>query len=123
MRIVSLLPSATEILFALGFDREVVGVSHECDFPPQARTKKVVIHSRIPHDASPSEIDRLVRDHLLLDFPHYTRPAEFRGWPVPDVLLGGNHEEIRRWRRDRALEKTRRNRPDLLLAESPSVPD
>ncbi len=55
-----------------------------------------------------------VTSHLLLDFPHYTRPAEFRGWPVPEVLLGGNHEEIRRWRRERALEKTRRNRPDLL---------
>src|SRR5260370_4099725 len=64
MRIVSLLPSATEILFALGFDRELVGVSHECDFPPQARTKRVVIHSRIPHDASPSEIDRLVREYV-----------------------------------------------------------
>jgi len=55
-----------------------------------------------------------VTSHLLLDFPHYTRPAEFRGWPVPEILLGGNHEEIRRWRLDRALEKTRRNRPDLL---------
>ena len=55
-----------------------------------------------------------VTGHLLLDFPHYTRPAEFRGWPVPEILLGGNHEEIRRWRRERALEKTRRNRPDLL---------
>ena len=53
-------------------------------------------------------------NHLLLDFPHYTRPAEFRGWPVPEILLGGNHEEIRRWRRDQALEKTKRNRPDLL---------
>src|SRR5260221_9058903 len=58
-----------------------------------------------------------VTSHLLLDFPHYTRPAEFRGWPVPEVLLGGNHEEIRRWRRERALEKTRRNRPDLLAGE------
>jgi tRNA (guanine37-N1)-methyltransferase len=52
--------------------------------------------------------------HLLLDFPHYTRPAEFRGWPVPEILLGGNHEQIRRWRLGQALEKTRRNRPDLL---------
>ncbi len=50
----------------------------------------------------------------LLDFPHYTRPAEYRGWAVPEVLLGGNHEEIRRWRRQKALEKTLRNRPDLL---------
>lgn len=50
----------------------------------------------------------------LLDYPHYTRPAEFRGMAVPDVLAGGNHDEIRRWRRRKALEKTLRNRPDLL---------
>jgi tRNA (guanine37-N1)-methyltransferase len=62
-----------------------------------------------------------VTSHLLLDFPHYTRPAEFRGWPVPEVLLGGNHEEIRRWRRERALEKTQRNRPDMLAAEPPNA--
>ncbi|MDQ1610437.1 MAG: tRNA (guanine37-N1)-methyltransferase [Pyrinomonadaceae bacterium] len=50
----------------------------------------------------------------LLDFPHYTRPPEFRGLRVPEVLLGGNHAEIARWRRRQALSKTRRNRPDLL---------
>jgi len=50
----------------------------------------------------------------LLDFPHYTRPAEFRGIAVPEVLLNGNHDEIRRWRRRKALEKTLKNRPDLL---------
>lgn len=50
----------------------------------------------------------------LLDYPHYTRPPEFRGMKVPDVLLSGNHAEIERWRRDAALSKTRRNRPDLL---------
>ena len=50
----------------------------------------------------------------VLDCPQYTRPAEFRGWKVPEVLLSGNHEEIRRWRREAALEKTRRLRPDLL---------
>ncbi len=50
----------------------------------------------------------------LLDYPHYTRPAEFRGWPVPEVLSSGNHDLIRRWRRRKALEKTVRNRPDLL---------
>ena len=49
----------------------------------------------------------------LLDYPHYTRPAEFRGWPVPEVLIGGNHAEVAKWRRQAALEKTRRNRPDL----------
>jgi tRNA (guanine37-N1)-methyltransferase len=50
----------------------------------------------------------------LLDYPHYTRPADFRGLQVPEVLVSGNHEEIRRWRRRTALEKTLRNRPDLL---------
>jgi tRNA (guanine37-N1)-methyltransferase len=52
-------------------------------------------------------------DGGVLDCPHYTRPAEFRGWRVPEVLLSGNHEEIRRWRRQAALEKTARLRPDL----------
>ena len=50
----------------------------------------------------------------LLDYPHYTRPAEFRGMPVPEVLINGNHQQIRRWRREQALKKTLRNRPDLL---------
>jgi tRNA (guanine37-N1)-methyltransferase len=50
----------------------------------------------------------------LLDHPHYTRPAEFRGLAVPEVLRSGNHAEIERWREEAALEKTRRNRPDLL---------
>jgi len=52
--------------------------------------------------------------HVLLDFPHYTRPAEYRGWKAPQVLIGGNHAEVAKWRRAAALEKTRRNRPDLL---------
>jgi tRNA (guanine37-N1)-methyltransferase len=50
----------------------------------------------------------------LLDFPQYTRPAEFRGMPVPEVLLSGNHAEIEKWRRARSVEKTRQVRPDLL---------
>jgi tRNA (guanine37-N1)-methyltransferase len=50
----------------------------------------------------------------ILDHPHYTRPPEFRGLAVPEVLLSGNHAEIERWRREAALEKTRRVRPDLL---------
>ncbi len=49
-----------------------------------------------------------------LEGPHYTRPAEFRGWKVPDVLLSGNHAKIAEWRRQQGLEKTRRVRPDLL---------
>ena len=59
----------------------------------------------------------------LLDYPHYTRPAEFRGMSVPDVLIGGNHEQIRRWRRRKALEKTLRNRPDLVNRDALSEAD
>jgi tRNA (guanine37-N1)-methyltransferase len=59
----------------------------------------------------------------LLDYPHYTRPAEFRGIAVPDALMSGNHEEIRKWRRQRALEKTLRNRPDLLQGAALSKED
>lgn len=51
--------------------------------------------------------------HGLLEYPHYTRPAEFRGWKVPDILLGGNHGAIERWRREQAAERTRARRPDL----------
>lgn len=57
-----------------------------------------------------------VPNRCLLDYPHYTRPPSFRGWDVPEILLSGNHEEIRRWRKGKALEKTRLNRPDLLAA-------
>lgn len=60
------------------------------------------------------ESESTLTNHVLLDFPHYTRPAEYRGWKVPEVLIGGNHAEVAKWRRAVALEKTRRNRPDLL---------
>ena len=51
----------------------------------------------------------------LLEAPQYTRPADFRGWKVPDVLLSGNHAEIAKWRNEQALKRTRENRPDLLM--------
>jgi tRNA (guanine37-N1)-methyltransferase len=54
----------------------------------------------------------------LLDCPHYTRPAEFRGMRVPEVLLNGHHAEIEKWRRQKALEKTQKNREDLLTKEN-----
>jgi tRNA (guanine37-N1)-methyltransferase len=50
----------------------------------------------------------------LLEAPQYTRPAEFRGWKVPDVLLSGNHAQIAAWRKEQALKRTRKTRPDLL---------
>jgi iron complex transport system substrate-binding protein len=87
MRIVSLLPSATEILFALGLDHEVVGVSHECDFPPRVRTKPVVIHSRMPHDASPAEIDALVREYVHRGESLYAVDAEVLEALAPDLII------------------------------------
>ena len=59
----------------------------------------------------------------LLDYPHYTRPADFRGMTVPEVLINGNHQEIRRWRREQALKKTLRNRPDLISGVELSAED
>lgn len=87
MRIVSLLPSATEVLFALGFDEEIVGVSHECDFPPRARTKRAVIHSRLPHDASPAEVDRLVREYVARGESLYSVDAEALEELAPDLII------------------------------------
>ena len=58
--------------------------------------------------------DSFSNEDGLLDCPHYTRPPEFHGMRVPEVLLSGNHAEIERWRKEKALEKTKKNRPDLL---------
>jgi tRNA (guanine37-N1)-methyltransferase len=73
---------------------------------------------KVPHGA-----DSTCGSNGLLDYPHYTRPAEFRGMGVPEALMSGNHEQIRRWRRERALEKTFRNRPDLLEGAALSEED
>ena len=78
-----------------------------------ARTKAVVPAHAPDWPASARDGAR-VANHGILDYPHYTRPPSFRGWDVPEVLLGGNHEEIRKWRRRCALQKTWRNRPELL---------
>ncbi|MGD0573848.1 MAG: tRNA (guanosine(37)-N1)-methyltransferase TrmD [Anaerolineales bacterium] len=70
--------------------------------------------------------DGAVDDSLssgLLEYPHYTRPALFRGWRVPEVLLSGNHEAIRRWRREQSLWRTFVQRPDLLARAPLSVSD
>jgi len=58
----------------------------------------------------------------LLDCPHYTRPAEFRGWAVPDVLVSGDHEAVARWRREQAYERTAKRRPDLLAGKTNAAP-
>ncbi|HYL63328.1 MAG TPA: ABC transporter substrate-binding protein, partial [Candidatus Methylomirabilis sp.] len=87
MRIVSLLPSATEVLFALGFDKEIVGVSHECDFPPRARTKRKVIHSRLPHDAAPVEIDRQVLEYIGRGESLYAVDVDALEELAPDLII------------------------------------
>jgi iron complex transport system substrate-binding protein len=87
MRIVSLLPSATEILFALGLGDNVVGVSHECDFPAEARTKQVVIQSRVRKDATPAEIDAQVRDFVSRGESLYAVDADLLENLRPDLIL------------------------------------
>jgi tRNA (guanine37-N1)-methyltransferase len=67
----------------------------------------------VPETRSRDSRESRQTGHTLLDFPHYTRPADFRGWTVPEVLIGGHHAEVAKWRRAAAIEKTRRNRPDL----------
>jgi tRNA (guanine37-N1)-methyltransferase len=77
-----------------------------------------------PDDVPLRAVSEAVRTSRgILDYPHYTRPQSFRGWDVPEVLMSGNHEEIRRWRRAKALEKTQRNRPDLLEGAARSAED
>jgi tRNA (guanine37-N1)-methyltransferase len=66
------------------------------------------------HESDSTGPDSTCGSGGLLDYPHYTRPADFQGMAVPEVLVNGNHLEIRRWRREQALKKTLRNRPDLL---------
>lgn len=67
----------------------------------------------IPGVLSEGSPDEESHSMPLLEYPHYTRPAEFRGWRVPDILLSGHHEQIARWRRKQALKRTRQRRPDL----------
>ena len=96
-----------------------------------------LIPGAVGNEASTRQESFTLREHLkadeqpdstcgsagLLDYPHYTRPADFRGMVIPEVLSSGNHDEIRRWRRRSALEKTMRNRPDLLQTTQLSKED
>ena len=85
----------------------------EPDIGDEALSDKLAL-SGVEGSVRPTRADSTCASGGLLDYPHYTRPADFRGMKVPDVLMSGNHDEIRRWRRRSALEKTLRNRPDLL---------
>jgi tRNA (guanine37-N1)-methyltransferase len=101
---------------ALGNEASVVEESFSARYAVPAQVKGANVSGQRDKSAASAvaEPDGWI-EPLLLDYPHYTRPAEFRGWTVPEILISGNHEEIRRWRRQQALEKTRRNRPDLLI--------
>ena len=79
----------------------------------EASTRQESFAAHVDSEA-PGAADSTCGSGGLLDYPHYTRPADFRGMAVPEVLLNGDHQQIRKWRRQRALEKTLRNRPDLL---------
>jgi iron complex transport system substrate-binding protein len=87
MKICSLLPSATEILFALGLGDQVAGVSHECDFPPEARTKPVLIVSRISHTESAAAIDRQVREFLERGESLYSVDLAALAAVEPDLIV------------------------------------
>jgi len=86
-RIVSLLPSATEIVYALGLGERLAGVTHECDFPSEARSKPVLTASALPAASTPSEIDRHVRRHLHQGSSIYTLDAELLERLAPDLIL------------------------------------
>src|SRR5258708_39899376 len=87
MKICSLLPSATEILFALGLGDQIAGVSHECDFPPEARSKPVVIVSRISHTESAAAVDRQVREFLERGESLYSVDLAALGAIEPDLII------------------------------------
>src|SRR6202166_633664 len=87
MKICSLLPSGTQILCALGLGDQVAGVSHECDFPPEARTKPVLIVSRISHTESAAAIDRQVREYLERGESLYSVDLAALGAIEPDLII------------------------------------
>ncbi len=87
MQICSLLPSATEILYALGLGDSVAGVTHECDFPPPAAKKPVVIHPRLNLDVTPGEMDRQVSDRIARGESIYAVDADLLAKLAPDLIV------------------------------------
>src|SRR5712692_7492191 len=87
MRICSLLPSATEILFALGLGDSVAGVTHECDYPPAAATRPVVVRPRVDAAASPAEVDRAVNEFAARGESIYRVDAGLLRAIEPDLIL------------------------------------
>src|SRR5690348_3369297 len=95
MRIVSFLPSATELAFSLGLGDDVVGVSHECDYPPEARTRPAVVHCAIPLDAlTPAQIDSAVSTQLRVGGSIYTVDTELLKVLAPELILAQDLCEV-----------------------------
>jgi iron complex transport system substrate-binding protein len=95
MRIVSFLPSATEIAFSLGLGDDVVGVSHECDYPPEARTRPAVVHCAIPlDDLTPGQVDAAVSTQLQVGGSIYTIDTELLRALNPDIILSQDLCEV-----------------------------
>jgi tRNA (guanine37-N1)-methyltransferase len=86
-----------------------------------AQNESFSLLERAEHSPAGALHKALSANRGLLDFPHYTRPADFRGWKVPEILIGGNHADVAKWRQRMALDKTLRNRPDLFPAENKPV--
>jgi tRNA (guanine37-N1)-methyltransferase len=102
---------------ALGNEDSTVNESFSAEEASGARAPAQAAAEWSPVNRRPASLAPGNGGRGILDYPHYTRPQTFRGWDVPEVLMSGNHEQIRRWRQEKALEKTRRNRPDLLQGE------
>jgi iron complex transport system substrate-binding protein len=87
VRILSLLPAATEIVYALGLDDELIGVTHECDAPANTRTKRIVVQSALAPDLSPAEIDRQVRERSARGEPLSLLDNDYLRQVPPDIIL------------------------------------
>jgi tRNA (guanine37-N1)-methyltransferase len=112
-----ILDAVTRLLpGALGNEDSIVNESFSAPMANDDRAENAVGPQNVGGEPDRAAADRksAAAQRGILDYPHYTRPPSFRGWGVPEVLLGGNHEQIRKWREQRAVEKTKRNRPDLL---------
>jgi iron complex transport system substrate-binding protein len=120
MRIVSLLPSSTEILYALGLGDSVVGVTHECDFPPDAALKPVLIKPRVDTHAPPAEIDRQVRDLVSRGESIYAIDADLLAALKPDLIVTQDLCHVcAASPDDLATALTRFQKPPLVLALTP----
>jgi tRNA (guanine37-N1)-methyltransferase len=110
--------SAVNESFSESTRQEKAG-SDASEFAANRAANRAANETASAENADSHEFESRAGERGILDYPHYTRPPSFRGWDVPEILLSGNHAEILRWRRRQAIEKTRRNRPDLLDAGNP----